>query len=730
MSLRARPGVFAFAVLCCLYVALFRRALFDRETFVFQDLRSFHRPMLHVVRSLACETGGVPGWIPLLESGKPCAANPVSAALHPWTLLTLPLPFEWAFRLQVIAPLAASAFGMWLLLRALRRTRAAALFGSACWGVGGYLLSTTHLWPTLFTVAPLPASLAFAILCARRGARRDVACLALSFGLQIFGAEPAVLLSTVVLLPIAVVSGSPGTRIARRGLALVLLGLGLGVGLAAAVWVPGLTLYLRSVRAGGLPAAVAGVWSLAPRRLLELLFPRGEDPTAHGYPYILSLSSGSAAIVLALVAGLRRRIPRLAVWWLPVLLGAALAMGMETPIFPWLRRWVPGLSAVRYPEKFILLVSLPVVVLASAGLDLLRRRSSRVKSDALSAWVGVSIAAAVGAASTGREGFLWSSGGAIAAGLLVVLVSRFGPGARALALTLLSAYELSTGSAVEILLRTRPIDEVSRPPELLVPALKANLQGPLFHYAEGIVRFIPSLADDLVLPPMPAEWGLASTLEIDYDLSELRWSAEATQAFWELIQEDGRLMSPLLSRRGVAVVVLPRPAPDSRTRLQLAFTRERLPFAFLARNVERANGFEEWKSVMRRLGPRAASAVCLERSAAAALSNTPAGGDVEGIVRRPEHLEIRVDVRDNQPGLLAVNQTWDVYWSARVDGASAPLLLADLALTAVVVPPGRHVVELDYRDPSRTAGATLSLVSLLALFLVALRLGRVRRVLP
>lgn len=52
-------------------------------------------------------------------------------------------------------------------------------------------------------------------------------------------------------------------------------------------------------------------------------------------------------------------------------------------------------------------------------------------------------------------------------------------------------------------------------------------------------------------------------------------------------------------------------------------------------------------------------------------------------------------------------------WRARVDGHPAQILPAYLSMRGVVVPAGRHRIEMDYRPLSVYAGALLSFVGLL-----------------
>jgi hypothetical protein len=63
----------------------------------------------------------------------------------------------------------------------------------------------------------------------------------------------------------------------------------------------------------------------------------------------------------------------------------------------------------------------------------------------------------------------------------------------------------------------------------------------------------------------------------------------------------------------------------------------------------------------------------------------------------PGHARVAVEAPSG--GVLLVRNTYDPNWRARLDGRAVSVLRADAFLQAVVVPAGRHVIELEYRDP-------------------------------
>jgi hypothetical protein len=91
----------------------------------------------------------------------------------------------------------------------------------------------------------------------------------------------------------------------------------------------------------------------------------------------------------------------------------------------------------------------------------------------------------------------------------------------------------------------------------------------------------------------------------------------------------------------------------------------------------------------------------------------------------PERVQYRVDAR--RPALLVMPDVDYPGWHARVDGRNATLRRVDYLLRGVVVPAGRHRVELTYSPASWTIGrlvSTLTALALLAGVLVARRRRR------
>ena len=757
-------------------LVLFRGALFFGEQFANRDLLAYYIPAKSLVRRLTLETGGLPLWNPYFASGQPFAANPEHAMFHPITWLFLVLPFEWAMRLQVMLPVALAFFSMRFFLRVLPTSKRAALLGSLSFAFGGYLLSMTNLLPILYAVPTVPLVLAFLLRAFRSGSRRDTALLAISFGLLCLAGEPSTLLMTPSLVVAALAFELLRTRrLARRHRGTLraralapALGLALGALIGAAALLPAARLVGKTARAGGLSDKVADVWSMPVARLLELVWPYAfgrVERGMHGFvgaglypdkeaPFIFSLYAG-LLVPLAAAASLGRRSlrrrPERLVWVAIAVAGIVVAAGAKTPAWTFLRHHVPLLSGLRFPEKFALLSSFSILVLASLGIDGLLH-SARGLRDRFPRGLTWGASAALVALLFGvREVALLALGNAAAeeaqkdffldGSILVttalayawVLFSQRPSRIREpLLVALLLCDLLSSGKR----LTGTTFLPLSPPIPLVRELLAGAATGPVFHHAAAVVH--GNAPPRLACPPLPALWGVPTVFDLDFDLTELRWSNHATRVFLSLLGRDPGTLDPLLERRGVVAVVKLLPGLSARrvresigTPLaQVSWLRSPRPFAFAAPSAARVNGEAGWVETVLGLGAAASGTVCLDTTDPRSVEGSdvptvpplPGPATVTIVARGPARIELEVTGigSGEAPSLVAINQTWDEFWSATLDGEKTRILRVDLSLSAVVVPKGRHRLVLIYDDPWIRRGIWLSLGGL-SLSLVLLR---------
>jgi hypothetical protein len=745
-----RYTVIVLIVLVASALALFSQALFLGETFGERDLYGYYYAAKWLIAPLARISLDIPLWNPMFASGQPFAANPENELFHPLTSLFFLLPFEWAFRLQVILPPLFAVPCMFWFLRVLRRSRPAALLGAIAWGLGGFLLSTTNVLPFLFASAPLPLTLGFAVQVVRAPSRVNLVGFCLSFALQCLPGEPTSVLATLILLATVVLS-----QPRRRGTkAWSLLGAGacLGLLVAAVVLLPGAHHAGKTIRAAGLTDSMANEWAMPPVRALELIAPYilghvdRSQPARFGgaafygakvFPYYYSLYPGLLVGMLALLAWTRRIGRGFSLWAACALVGYAISLGDHFVLWPLLRH-VPGLSGLRYPEKGAVLVMMSTVVAASHGFDWyvlggLRRR--RVLTVGLVTVAGAGVVVAAIAILRGQSQIMASDAvrdalrATIVASVIIaaLIVSRRWRRARA-GLLLCAVLLLDLLAVGRSLVPTVPVARLAMPPQFLAPLLSSERDDLIFHLAD----WNPSFSDvgGLAKPPAPARWGLAMTLERDFDFTQLRWTYDATHAWLEVVQASPQLMEPLLARRGVTAVVTFAPGthwednrlvgPNGGPAVQTLVARHANAFAFAASRVERVHGVAGWKAKVRELGQEAANAVCVEDDQMEPFAGTPSPAQIVIARKSPMAFDLEVSADGPGPAFVAINQTWDTGWQARLDGRPTPVIRTDLALSGVLVPPGKHTIALSYDDPWLRAGLWLSVVGCLGCLVLVL----------
>ena len=59
--------------------------------------------------------------------------------------------------------------------------------------------------------------------------------------------------------------------------------------------------------------------------------------------------------------------------------------------------------------------------------------------------------------------------------------------------------------------------------------------------------------------------------------------------------------------------------------------------------------------------------------------------------------DILIEANSPEGGFVVLNDVWQSWWRASVDGAPAPILRANVIFRAVAIPPGAHVVRFAFR---------------------------------
>lgn len=686
-----------------------------------RDSSLFYVPVKHYLAQVMA-AGELPQWWPFDSLGTPLLAQPMFSVFHPTTLLYRLLPFWTAFTLQDVAGTALALSGTYLLARRLGQRPAAATLAATLFGANGYLVSLGEHTFMKLSAGTMPWYAWALLVAARRGGPWLVAP-AMAMGLLLLAGDPqqALLASAVGL---ALVVGRHGRS--GRPLALALGSPVAGALVAAVQLLPAALLAPLTERAG--PLTMAAKWPLTLADVASMAFPSWRGPDAWADLTVVGLAG--LALAWAGLVRWRRRGTVLAlavVGLLSTWLSLGDAWGLNV-----LARWVvPFWGQFRYPMKAITAGYLALALLAGEGFGRLAARSTRRQALAL-ALGGALVATVLFAAVLGDPptvGTLLESA--------VALVAALGLSAqrglhRAAVVTCTAASLAFTVSAT-----------VLGPPDLYEPSpLVRALQ------AEGAGLFGPAVerwdsrgrpADTWLLDGIRmggADWsstgGYYGLPSVTIYMPGASWRLRAVMPRAERATNLG------LSRVfGAALFVVARTDPLARENpvvaldeaLDVAVVRQRqaLPRAYVAHRARTVPDAAAAAAALRAPEFRPGREILVEDTVPnAAWAARPDETAREARVVGRSNAMVTVEADLPWPGFVVLNEAMYPGWTATLDEAPVPVLVANAAVRAVEAPAGRHRVVFRYRTPGLAAGLGLSATALAALGVAAvwLRLSR------
>lgn len=764
---RAREAMAALAAYLAVFMGVFSGVVLLGRSFVHRDILSFYYPVWrYAVTTL--KSGEFPLWNPFLSFGAPCFGNVQSCVLYPGSLLLYIGPFTWSFNFFIVAHLALASFGTYLWVRDQEVSWPAALLSGLMFGFGGYAMSAVCLTTSLCSAAYFP----LALFAFRRALRGDgpvwKAAVPAVLLCQYLAGEPGILLMTVCVLAVAAMTESARRAAVRAPAALRPIGLWLYsvvvfLGLSAFQSFLFIELLMRSERAG-LSVAEKLRWSFPPAQWLNTVIPSFSEAWFYGVDYWQKQSwmpnpyLGVTVMALACAAFARRKDRRVAVHGALLAGGALLAMGRYTPVYPFLFKWLPFLSFVRYPARFFFLFAFAAACLAGFGLDTLiktrteNRRGQRGAVAILLAAALLSVALLASLRSPGvwRAAAEWFAArrglpltdadftqavlGVIvnarrslfffaltAAGMLSVLRSSIprkwavvflaavaladiGANAR---LETVPARELEASSpTIDAVKADRAFSRVMASPKLMQSATSGSGAGG----PEGLAA-----RRDRLTPNFPLLHGLHDAIGYDSVFMEetLRWR-------FALQEVDIRTQYGMPDALNVKYITSPNdeigPGYELANRsphVNLFKSKHVLPRAYMVRQAVPEKGVD---AVVRRMGQPEYDAreqlFVGEPFSAQVRTAGENGADRADIVEYgPNRVKIKARV-GGRPWLFLSDAHYPG-WKALVDGKPQEILKADFAFRALALEPGEHAVEFRYDPPLFKFGIAVSLVTLL-----------------
>ncbi|HYK00446.1 MAG TPA: hypothetical protein VE974_01735 [Thermoanaerobaculia bacterium] len=775
MTESRRHDLLAIAVLVAIPSLLFLDVLLGWGVFYLRDVPFYHFPGKKILRDIVLG-GEFPYWNAYVSAGQPLAANPAHEVFYPLTWLILLPSYLYGFQLLALSHVYLATLSTYALLRSLGTTRTAAVVGGLSFGLGGFVLSGLHFFPFLFSAAWMPLTCLFTRRFLIGRAPRDFALAAAAFGMQVLVGEPVTILQTGFLLGMyALFRGE------RRLSEVAFVGaISLAALLVSAVQtIPMLDHFGDSVRANGFEWRIVGDWSTPPLRFVEVLYPSflgavrqdTADPYwginlfgERGGPFFLSIYSGllvAACAFAGLFGRLRGR-------WLYLSICAAsvvLSLGGHTPLFRWL--YDAGLArSIRYPEKFVIMGIFATVVFGALGFDAIVRGEARMRK------LAIGFAVAVALFAVGAFAFTYTApavevfrslfrlgpqleipsmlafsrtGWLVAAVKGLLLAALFALIRRRAALRVVSAVAVlfvaaDAGMFVPEVAPRVPPAFYTDPPRVVHELAPNRGDYRIFHlheWSQQARNKKPYLARRPHLFVIlrnalgglsPATYGFRGVMEVDYDLTSLAVTDDFVRAAWELRDRSKDWLNYVAAMSNIRYIGLFRPLePElAAARGDVRYIRPtrfieglQQPRYYFATQIVTARTRQEFVDRI------AAGGISKQAALVDAPSFTPAPGRV---LRWSETANTaRIDVEAAGDAFLVMSVTPHKYWLVTIDGVEVPAIVANRGYQGVLVPRGRHVVEMRYHNPLIAAGGAISLAALVAvLFAARNAAGRMR----
>jgi len=732
------PGGFAL-LLALLLVAWFPAVCTGARTFFYRDFGVLAYPTVHYARE-AFWRGELPLWNPLSHCGVPFLAQWGTMVLYPGALIYLLLPLPWSLNVFCLAHLWLAGYGLYHLARGWTGNPFAAGIAGVAFTFSGVSFSSL-LWPNYTAALGWMPWVVLAAGRAGQEGRRALVVAAFAGALQLLTGVPEIIALTWLVVSVLALGGLVADPPGKPGRSWRLLtrptaALALALALSAAQLLPFLDLWAHSQR---IAASAASKWALPPWGWANLVAPLVhcyQTPPGvffqQGQEFFSSVYMGAGVVMLAALAVLQSRSPRVWILGTLALLGIWLALGDRGLLLGWLAKVAPPVAWVRYPVKFLLLTAFVLPLLAAFALnDWLsaaesacgrgERRLLLVAAAVICLTAGVTWLAHKHPLPFDQpRAAAWN--GATRAVFLAALVAPL------LALRHLppGAARMATSVAVPLLIWAdfathAPLQNPTLPARLLEPGLARLPQGPL--PGEGRVFITPAAEAALLasrVAPCESDFvgkrlALWSNLNLLEGIAKVNGAAtlrlrEQAQVEQVLEQPDAAAYPAIEDFLGVRFRTSDSSVVDwaPRTTARPLVTAGQEPVFVSGDEALRsltAPGFEPQRRVW--LPAEARSVVEL----AGARHSVASACRVTDCRFSAHRLDFTVDA--GVPGWAVIAQSYDHNWRAFVDDQPVPLWRANQAFQALAVPAGGHRVRLVYAVGSFRVGLGISALAVL-----------------
>lgn len=380
-------AIFSFLALVLLF---FSRFLDGSYVLAFKDLSRYFYPLRFLMVEQV-KAGILPLWNPYIFCGFPLMASLQVGFFYPLTLIYYLLPYNLAFNYYIILHYFLAACFMYALLRHYNLRWAACFFGGLVFAFSGYLLSVSNMNTSLSSVIWLPLVVLFwdkillnvgAGLVPARGQPQGLSLLApiiliILLALMFLGGEPTIFYVTAWFLAFYALVFSQHKVKSLAWLAGILF---FSLCLMAVQLIPFIELAMFSDRVARSNFSMISFRSFPMREVITFIFPfffgnqtqyGSYTPTLLGknmQDWLVSPYMGILPMIF-LFFSFRGKEKKPVFFALAGVVSLLLAFGRYTPFYTFLYHFVPGVSLIRYPVKYLFLTTFCLALLSSFGFD-------------------------------------------------------------------------------------------------------------------------------------------------------------------------------------------------------------------------------------------------------------------------------------------------------------------------------------------------------------------------
>ena len=291
--------------------------------------------------------------------------------LYPPSLIYLLLPLNWSLSFFCLLHLWFAGFGMFFLARRWTGNTFAAAFAGTVFSFNGLALNLL-MWPSHVATFSWMPWVIFAVEMAWREGGRKIILAAIAGALQMLAGGPETIFLTWLLVLALWIQQFAANEFPRKTFWRFPLVVALVIALSAAQLLPFLDLVAHAQRETGYTDLR---WSMPASGLANFIVPMAFGSTVtegiffqHGQYWTSSYYLGLGTLWLAALALLCVRERRVWLFAAIVVVGLLCALGENTPFYPLLRRFIPQLSFITYPVKYVTVVIFAAPLLAAFAL--------------------------------------------------------------------------------------------------------------------------------------------------------------------------------------------------------------------------------------------------------------------------------------------------------------------------------------------------------------------------